>query len=233
MNYEAAYLVKLEGIVTAMGGVVPPMTTPTSFQARSLQLLDAISAASGGGGGGFTFDQTAEPVGPAAGATWRERSANGRILRDWEWDAVRSLWVSELIFAETTQLTNLNLPTSTHGILLETASLLTYFSAAFIPTVANDLTIQGRVAGNPGGFSFATFLSPFTLSSTGLSFAQWENYLRVFPANVLIPANRLGLYVNGSPAIQQTFNLVVFDVISTGTVPTRSHQASAAYRYYR
>ena len=74
MNYEAAYLVKLEGIVTAMGGVVPPMTTPTSFEARSLQLLDAISAASGGG---FTFDQTAEPVGPAAGATWRERSAVG------------------------------------------------------------------------------------------------------------------------------------------------------------
>ena len=230
MNYEAAYLVKLEGIVTAMGGVVPPMTTPTSFQARSLQLLDAISAASGGG---FTFDQTAEPVGPAAGATWRERSANGRILRDWEWDAVRSLWVSELIFAETTQLTTLNLPTPTHGILLETVSLLTYFYAAFTPTVANDVTIQGRVVGEPGGFLFATFLFPFTLSSTGLSFAQWENYFRTFPVNVLIPANRLGLYVNGNPAIQQMFNLVNFDITSTGTVPTRSHQASATYRYYR
>jgi hypothetical protein len=54
MNYEAAYLVKLEGIVTAMGGVVPPMTTPTSFEARSLQLLDAISAASGGGVNPYT-----------------------------------------------------------------------------------------------------------------------------------------------------------------------------------
>jgi hypothetical protein len=230
MNYEAAYLVKLEGIVTAMGGVVPPMTTPTSFQARSLQLLDAISAASGGG---FTFDQTAEPVGPAAGATWRERSANGQILRAWEWDAARSLWVSELIFAETTRLTSLNLPTPTHGILLETASLLTYFSDAFIPTVANDVTIQGRIAGDPGGFTIAVFLSSFTLSSTGLSFAQWETYFRTFPVNVLISANRLGLYVNGNPAIQQIFNSVVFNITITGSVPSRSNQVSAAYRYYR
>ena len=89
MNYEATYLVKLEGIVTAMGGVVPPMTTPTSFEARSLQLLDAISAASGGG---FTFDQTAEPVGPTAGQTWRERSAGGLILGQWEWSG--SLWIA-------------------------------------------------------------------------------------------------------------------------------------------
>ena len=88
MNYEAAYLVKLEGIVTAMGGVVSPMTTPTSFEARSLQLLDAISAASGGG---FTYNQTAEPVGPTAGQTWRERSAGGLILGEWEWSG--SLWL--------------------------------------------------------------------------------------------------------------------------------------------
>jgi hypothetical protein len=182
---------------------------------------------------GFTYDQTAEPVGPAAGATWRERSANGRILRDWEWDAARSLWVSELIFSETTRLPPLSLPTSTHGILLETASLLTYFSAAFTPTVANDVTIQGRVAGEPGGFTIAVFLSPFTLSSTGLSFAQWETYFRTFPVNVLISANRLGLYVNGNPAIQQIFNLVVFNITITGSVPTRNHQVSATYRYYR
>ena len=88
MNYEAAYLVKLEGIVTAMGGVVPPMTTPTSFEARSLQLLDAISATIPFG---FTYDQTAEPVGPTAGQTWRERSAGGLILGDWEWSG--SLWL--------------------------------------------------------------------------------------------------------------------------------------------
>jgi hypothetical protein len=181
----------------------------------------------------FTFDQAAEPVGPAAGATWRERSANGRILRAWEWDAARSLWVSELI-AETARLANiLTLPTSTHGILLETASLYIYFSAAFTPTVANDVTIQGRVAGDPPGFTFELFLSPFTLSSTGLSFAQSETYFRTFPVNVLIPANRLGLYVNGNPAIQNMANLISLDINITGSVPSRGSQASATYRYYR
>ncbi|MBW4486123.1 MAG: hypothetical protein KME14_26670 [Tildeniella torsiva UHER 1998/13D] len=41
---------------------------------------------------GFTYDQQAEPSGPAAGATWRERSAGGLILGEWEWSG--SLWLS-------------------------------------------------------------------------------------------------------------------------------------------
>lgn len=46
MNYEAAYLAKLEGIIVAMGGVVPVVTNPSSFEKRSLELLDAIATAS-------------------------------------------------------------------------------------------------------------------------------------------------------------------------------------------
>ncbi|MEA5447990.1 hypothetical protein VB780_05375 [Leptolyngbya sp. CCNP1308] len=46
MNYEAAYLAKLEGIIVAMGGVVPVVTNPSSFERRSLELLDAIALAS-------------------------------------------------------------------------------------------------------------------------------------------------------------------------------------------
>lgn len=35
---------------------------------------------------GFTYDQQAEPVGPVAGVTWRERSAEGLIVGEWQWD---------------------------------------------------------------------------------------------------------------------------------------------------
>lgn len=41
---------------------------------------------------GFTYDQQGEPAGPAAGATWRERSAGGLIVGEWEWSG--SLWLS-------------------------------------------------------------------------------------------------------------------------------------------
>ena len=49
MNYELAYLQKLEAIIISMGGTVPPMTTPTSFERRSIELLDAIALSAGGG----------------------------------------------------------------------------------------------------------------------------------------------------------------------------------------
>lgn len=41
---------------------------------------------------GFTYDQQTEPVGPATGATWRERSAGGLIVGEWEWTG--SVWAS-------------------------------------------------------------------------------------------------------------------------------------------
>jgi hypothetical protein len=40
---------------------------------------------------GFTYDQSAEPLAPAAGETWRERSAMGLTLGIWEWSG--SLWL--------------------------------------------------------------------------------------------------------------------------------------------
>ncbi|MEA5447327.1 hypothetical protein VB780_02020 [Leptolyngbya sp. CCNP1308] len=43
---------------------------------------------------GFTYDQQAEPSAPAAGATWRERSAGGLIKGEWEWLGAVSEWVS-------------------------------------------------------------------------------------------------------------------------------------------
>jgi len=47
----------------------------------------------------FTYDQQAEPVGPAVGATWRERSAGGLIVGEWEWSG--SLWLGRLQYALT------------------------------------------------------------------------------------------------------------------------------------
>lgn len=43
---------------------------------------------------GFTYDQQAEPAGPAAGATWRERSPGGLIVGDWEWITTLAEWVA-------------------------------------------------------------------------------------------------------------------------------------------
>ncbi|MEA5448353.1 hypothetical protein VB780_07225 [Leptolyngbya sp. CCNP1308] len=43
---------------------------------------------------GFTYDQQVEPAGPATGATWRERSAGGLILGEWEWLADFAEWVA-------------------------------------------------------------------------------------------------------------------------------------------
>ncbi|PSR12329.1 hypothetical protein C8255_26750 [filamentous cyanobacterium CCP3] len=42
----------------------------------------------------FTYDQQTEPVGPAAGQTWRERSSGGLVVGEWEWIASVSEWVN-------------------------------------------------------------------------------------------------------------------------------------------
>ncbi|HEY9750220.1 MAG TPA: hypothetical protein V6C63_16165 [Allocoleopsis sp.] len=47
-NYETEFIAKLEQIIVSSGGSVPPMTGPTNFQLRSLELLDAINVAAGG-----------------------------------------------------------------------------------------------------------------------------------------------------------------------------------------
>jgi hypothetical protein len=43
---------------------------------------------------GFTYDQQTEPSSPPAGATWRERSAGGLVVGQWEWLSAFAEWVS-------------------------------------------------------------------------------------------------------------------------------------------
>lgn len=59
-NYETEFIVKLEQIIVSSGGSVPPMTGPTNFQLRSLELLDALNVATGGSrtAAGVTFTPT-------------------------------------------------------------------------------------------------------------------------------------------------------------------------------
>lgn len=51
------------------------------------QVRTALGIASG-----FTYDQQAEPSSPTAGETWRERTAGGLIVGEWEWSG--SLWLT-------------------------------------------------------------------------------------------------------------------------------------------
>lgn len=45
---------------------------------------------------GFTYDQQSEPISPTAGQTWRERSAGGLIIEEWEWSG--SVWRSRSFY---------------------------------------------------------------------------------------------------------------------------------------
>ncbi|MEO0490023.1 MAG: hypothetical protein AAFZ49_10770 [Cyanobacteria bacterium J06659_2] len=51
-SYQSAFIAALENCITSAGGTVPTMTTPTSFEARSLELLAELNTAIAGGGGG-------------------------------------------------------------------------------------------------------------------------------------------------------------------------------------
>lgn len=42
---------------------------------------------------GFTYDQQTEPLNPAAGETWRERSSGGLIIGEWQLDNEALRWV--------------------------------------------------------------------------------------------------------------------------------------------
>lgn len=59
-------------------------TVATTGTYADLSGLPAIPA-------GFTYDQQGEPLSPATGATWRERSAGGMTLGQWQWSG--SLWL--------------------------------------------------------------------------------------------------------------------------------------------
>jgi hypothetical protein len=59
-NYETEFIAKLEQIILSSGGSIPPMTGPTNFQLRSLELLDALNFATSGSktAAGVTFTPT-------------------------------------------------------------------------------------------------------------------------------------------------------------------------------
>lgn len=42
-NYQQAHIARLEALIQQTGGIVPPMTNPTNFEARSLQLLEVLN----------------------------------------------------------------------------------------------------------------------------------------------------------------------------------------------
>ena len=44
-NYNVQFLQKLETLISSAGGVVPVMGEPTSFEERSLALLDSLDTA--------------------------------------------------------------------------------------------------------------------------------------------------------------------------------------------
>jgi hypothetical protein len=77
-----------------------PITTPTNFitttgtdvgSSIGHSTLAEVRAALGIASG-FTYDQQAEPSSPAAGQTWRERTAGGLIVEEWEWTG--SVWAA-------------------------------------------------------------------------------------------------------------------------------------------
>lgn len=82
---------------------------------------------------GFTYDQQTEPVGPVAGATWRERSAGGLIVEEWEWTG--SVWCS--------------LTRTTVSDVAITGGAASYPGIAF--EAPRCLFVQCRVAINPSG----------------------------------------------------------------------------------
>lgn len=57
-NWEASYIQKLEALVLAQGGTLPPINSPFNWQERSLQLLDAIGASLGGAASANYLDKT-------------------------------------------------------------------------------------------------------------------------------------------------------------------------------
>jgi hypothetical protein len=80
------------------------ITTPTNFitttgtdvgssigHSTPAQVRTALGIASG-----FTYDQQAEPSSPTAGQTWRERTAGGLIVEEWEWSG--SLWLGRRLY---------------------------------------------------------------------------------------------------------------------------------------
>ncbi|MBE9155381.1 hypothetical protein IQ265_00775 [Nodosilinea sp. LEGE 06152] len=91
----------IEADEDAQNAAIATLATTTGDQAQAIAALNTSQTAQNTAIAtlqtrpltyGFTYDQQTEPTTPAAGATWRERSAGGLILGEWEWSG--SLWLS-------------------------------------------------------------------------------------------------------------------------------------------
>jgi hypothetical protein len=119
---------------------------------------------------GFTYDQQAEPVGPASGATWRERSAGGLILGEWEWSG--SLWLSNERYAPLYSGVSASANTSAvMGVYPKYPALLTGYSVSLNqPFAAQDGSNYWFF--RHGGLAQGDWLTTIGVSTTVPTFLQ-------------------------------------------------------------
>lgn len=119
---------------------------------------------------GFTYDQQAEPVGPAAGATWRQRSSGGLILGEWEWSG--SLWLSNERYSPLYSAVSASANTSAvMSIYPKYPVLLTGYSVnlaqPFAPQDATNYWLFRH-----GGLAQSDWLTTIDVSTTAPTFLQ-------------------------------------------------------------
>jgi hypothetical protein len=179
MSYESAFLTKLETILTGMGGAVPSMTTPTSFEARSLELLDSIAAVAGGGG--FDYDQESAPSSPSAGNLWIERRSNGLVRAVWQWTG--SLWLS--MMREVYSGFHSNISTSATGSATNARLANATGSTPTVALVVERVNFSGRVGSGVDGSNYWTI----GVSSLTRSAGAINSYTEISGTSVVTTAN--------------------------------------------
>ncbi len=168
---------------------------------------------------GFTYDQQAEPSSPAAGATWRERSAGGLILGQWEWTG--SLWLGVTRMADATPAqsrgTGFAVQTLTLGVFPTAINQSNIFIEKLWAYVLRDGAIEQDATNNatfefsPQVFNGATgtvsnAAAIATLNTQNISFSSVFGYAEI-PVGARLSANstsipvslRIGRSVTGTP----------------------------------
>lgn len=176
---------------------------------------------------GFTYDQQAEPVGPAAGATWRERSSGGLIVNEWQWDDEVFRWVEVITRS---QIYNVSAsgqtfsPFAVQGGILNALATILYlgFKGVFwISTTANAsnyydhrmMTYQKETASGSdvtgGAFTLLTpYASAVMVANTNVPFSVVTKQL-ISRAGGLI-GFRLWVVPTGAPGTFRTIGHVLF-----------------------
>lgn len=150
---------------------------------------------------GFTHDQQAEPVGPANGATWRERDSGGLIVGQYEWIAANSEWVS-LITYQIDSLVVLGSGTaggtglvgfSTRKRYIVSSTMQAFYFSGSAIDAANSYTYTPQISPFNGGSVVhlpAATLNSSTLDSTAQVNSIWNfGQLVVFRAATGSPGN--------------------------------------------